>query len=237
MPAAFPVSGGDPANNTPCSLPGTTRPELFPSGRRCAESGREKVSGSLPIARMSLVTCRISFPGRAAITSSKAFFASWGEPVFTTHIAFRNSTFAFNLLSGYAFRILSHRNWQFDEEVLAGRSRKEETTYKIEKEKEQWVVLFLPQEFTTVQETRFKARLKFIHAAEMAEGKSYEMKKEELGYKKEVLVVRRFGQYSEASEYLYKIATDKFLLKYSGKRKLPDVRYIAGQLLYPEAIE
>ena len=27
-------------------------------------------------------------------------------------------------------------------------------------------------------------------------GKSYEMKKEELGYKKEVLVVRRFGQYS-----------------------------------------
>ena len=72
----------------------------------------------------------------------------------------------------------ANRNWQFDEEVLAGRSRKEETTYKIEKEKEQWVVLFLPQEFTTVQETRFKARLKFIHAAEMAEGKSYEMKKE-----------------------------------------------------------
>ena len=67
----------------------------------------------------------------------------------------------------------ANRNWQFDEEVLAGRSRKEETTYKIEKEKEQWVVLFLPQEFTTVQETRFKARLKFIHAAEMAEGKSY----------------------------------------------------------------
>ena len=110
----------------------------------------------------------------------------------------------------------ANRNWQFDEEVLAGRSRKEETTYKIEKEKEQWVVLFLPQEFTTVQETRFKARLKFIHAAEMAEGKSYEMKKEELGYKKEVLVVRRFGQYSEASEYLYKIATDKFLLKILG---------------------
>ena len=72
------------------------------------------------------------------------------------------------------------------------------------------------REFTTVQETRFKARLKFIHAAEMAEGKSYEMKKEELGYKKEVLVVRRFGQYSEASEYLYKIATDKFLLKILG---------------------
>ena len=36
----------------------------------------------------------------------------------------------------------ANRNWQFDEEVLAGRSRKEETTYKIEKEKEQWVVLF-----------------------------------------------------------------------------------------------
>ena len=110
----------------------------------------------------------------------------------------------------------ANRNWQFDEEVLAGRSRKEETTYKIEKEKEQWVVLFLPQEFTTVKETRFKERLKFINAAEMAEGKSYEMKKEELGYKKEVLVVRRFGQYSEASEYLYKIATDKFLLKILG---------------------
>ena len=30
----------------------------------------------------------------------------------------------------------ANRNWQFDEEVLAGRSRKEETTYKIEKEKE-----------------------------------------------------------------------------------------------------
>lgn len=78
----------------------------------------------------------------------------------------------------------ANRNWQFDEEVLAGRSRKEETTYKIEKEKEQWVVLFLPQEFTTVQETRFKARLKFIHAAEMAEGKSYEMKKKSSGTKK-----------------------------------------------------
>ena len=94
----------------------------------------------------------------------------------------------------------ANRNWQFDEEVLAGRSRKEETTYKIEKEKEQWVVLFLPQEFTTVQETRFKARLKFIHAAEMAEGKSYEMKKEELGYKEEGLVVRRVGQYSADTE-------------------------------------
>ena len=86
----------------------------------------------------------------------------------------------------------ANRNWQFDEEVLAGRSRKEETTYKIEKEKEQWVVLFLPQEFTTVQETRFKARLKFIHAAEMAEGKSYEMKKEELGYR----VIRMFLSFS-----------------------------------------
>lgn len=31
-----------------------------------------------------------------------------------------------------------------------------------------------------------------------------------------MLVVRRFGQYSEASEYLYKIATDKFLLKILG---------------------
>ena len=35
----------------------------------------------------------------------------------------------------------ANRNWQFDEEVLAGRSRKEETTYKIEKEKEQWVTM------------------------------------------------------------------------------------------------
>lgn len=110
----------------------------------------------------------------------------------------------------------ANRNWKFDEEVLAGRSRKEETTYKVDKETEQWIVLFLPQEFTTVQETKFRARLKFINAAEIAEGKSYEMKKEGLGYKKEVLVIRKFGQYSEAFEYLNKIATDKFLLKILG---------------------
>lgn len=108
------------------------------------------------------------------------------------------------------------RNWKFDEDVLSGRSQKEETTYTVGKEKEHWVVVLLPQEFTTIQETRFKARLKFINAAEMAEGKSYEMKKEEFGYKKEILVVRQFGQYVEASEYLHKIATDKFLLKILG---------------------
>lgn len=83
----------------------------------------------------------------------------------------RKTCSVFRSGNGSGRSLQANRNWQFDEEVLAGRSRKEETTYKIEKEKEQWVVLFLPQEFTTVQETRFKARLKFIHAAEMAEGK------------------------------------------------------------------
>ena len=36
----------------------------------------------------------------------------------------------------------ANRNWQFDEEVLAGRSRKEETTYKIEKERTMGGIVF-----------------------------------------------------------------------------------------------
>lgn len=112
----------------------------------------------------------------------------------------------------------ANRNWKFDEEVKAGVTEKEKTTYQIDKAQEQCILIVLPEQFSLVQETRFKARLTFINASEAAEGKNYEMKKEELWYKQEALVVRTFENYEEAESYLNRIATDKFLLKIIGKR-------------------
>ncbi|MEG2556748.1 MAG: hypothetical protein RSA53_11765, partial [Odoribacter sp.] len=107
----------------------------------------------------------------------------------------------------------ANRNWTFDEEVNSGKSWKEETTYQVDKDKKQLVFILLPTDFNLMQETRFKARLTFINAAEAAEGKKYEVKKEELWYKQNALVVTPFDKCEEAMGYLNRLATDKYLLK------------------------
>lgn len=109
------------------------------------------------------------------------------------------------------------RNWKFDEEVTSGITQKEKNTYQPGNEQEQIVVILLPEEFTLLQTTRFKARLTFINAAEAAEGKKYEVAEEELWYKKKALKISNFSEASEASDYLRRVATDKYLLKIIGE--------------------
>lgn len=111
-----------------------------------------------------------------------------------------------------------NRNWTFDEEVVAGKTHKEQTTYQEDKEKEQAVMIILPEDFSLAEEVRFKARMTFINASEAAEGKSYEMKKEELWYKYNAQGIRKFESAKEALEYMNRIATDKYLLKIIGDR-------------------
>lgn len=112
----------------------------------------------------------------------------------------------------------ANRNWKFDEEVVAGKTHKEETTYQMNKDQEQVLLIILPEDFNLAEEMRFKARMTFINASEAAEGKSYTMKKEELWYKHEALVVRKFENNNEAMEYLNRVGTDKYLLKIIGDR-------------------
>ena len=65
--------------------------------------------------------------------------------------------------------------------VVAGKKKQ---LIKSKKKKNNGWYCFYHRNLQPFRKPEFKARLKFIHAAEMAEGKSYEMKKEELGYKK-----------------------------------------------------
>ena len=112
----------------------------------------------------------------------------------------------------------ANRNWKFDEEVAAGKSHKEETTYQEDKDKEQVVLIMLPEDFSLAEDMRFKARMTFINASEAAEGKKYDMKKEALWYKHEALGVSKFENALVATEYLNRLATDKYLLKIIGNR-------------------
>lgn len=110
----------------------------------------------------------------------------------------------------------TNRNWIFDKEGNIEKTGDEAKNYIVEKEKEHMVLVVSPEDFNFAQETRLKARLTFINAAEAVEGKSYELKKEDLWYKKSGEVIRKFDNYQEASEYLNRIATDKLLLKNIG---------------------
>lgn len=112
----------------------------------------------------------------------------------------------------------ANRNWVFDEEGNLRGEEERELAYKAEKDKEYTVVFLLPEDFTLMQETRLKARLIFINAAEAVEGKNYEIGKEELWYKKSAFLIRRFTDYKEAEEYLKRIATDKAVLKAIGDK-------------------
>ncbi|MDE5612804.1 MAG: hypothetical protein K2I90_12410, partial [Odoribacter sp.] len=90
--------------------------------------------------------------------------------------------------------------------------------YQIEKDKEQLVLIVLKDGFNLADEMRFKARLTFINASEAAEGRHYELSKEELWYKQEAMVIRKFENSSKALAYFNQIATDKYLLKIIGER-------------------
>lgn len=112
----------------------------------------------------------------------------------------------------------ANRNWVFDEEGNIEGEKEKNLVYKAEKEKEYVVVFLLPEDFNLVQETKLKARLIFINAAEAVEGKNYEISKEDLWYKKTALLIQKFSDYKEAGEYLNRIATDKLILKTIGER-------------------
>ena len=111
----------------------------------------------------------------------------------------------------------ANRNWVFDDQGNIQGKDEKELAYKAEKGKEHQVVFLLPENFGLAHETKLKARLLFINAAEAIEGKNYEIKKEDLWYKKTALVIRSFADYDEAGQYVNRIATDKILLKTIGE--------------------
>lgn len=115
-----------------------------------------------------------------------------------------------------ARHVEANRKWTFSEDVLAGVSEKEKTGYKEEKERPQRVVIVLPEDFTLADKMRFKARLMFIHASDGVNGKTRELKEEELWFRQDVWVVDSFGNGKDALEYLNRISTDKHLLKMLG---------------------
>lgn len=112
----------------------------------------------------------------------------------------------------------ANRNWVFDEKGNPKGEDQKELAYKAEKDKEYTVVFLLPEDFSLIQETRLKARLAFINAAEAVEGKNYEIGKEDLWYKKSAFLIQKFTDYQEAEEYLKRIATDKAVLKAIGEK-------------------
>ncbi|MDE5611843.1 MAG: hypothetical protein K2I90_07505, partial [Odoribacter sp.] len=112
----------------------------------------------------------------------------------------------------------THRNWTFDENIEVEDGHNEGSTYQLEKDKEQLVVIVLQDGFNLADEMRFKARLTFINASEAAEGRRYELSKEELWYKQEALVIHKFENSHKALAYFNQIATDKYLLKIIGDR-------------------
>lgn len=112
----------------------------------------------------------------------------------------------------------ANRNWVFDETGNAVAEEDEEVPFKAEKAEKHDVLIFLPQELTTAQLLQMQLRLEFVNAIEAAEGRKYEIKKEDLWYKTPVLRITSFENYEQASDYLNRIATDKRLLKnLSGK--------------------
>lgn len=111
----------------------------------------------------------------------------------------------------------ANRHWVFDEEIQSGKNYQEETNYRFHQEGEFVVCMITPENFNLMAVTRLKARMTFINASEKAEGKECEMQEEELWYKQNAYVIRKFDHAQEALEYLNRVATDKFLLKIIGE--------------------
>ena len=118
----------------------------------------------------------------------------------------------------HARNLKNSRDWRFDEETLTGRIPKEKTTYQMNEDGEQLLLMILPEDFNLSEEMHFKARMNFINASEASEGKKYELEKKELWFKQEALVVRGFENVNEIREYMERVGTDKYLLKMIGER-------------------
>lgn len=112
----------------------------------------------------------------------------------------------------------ANRHWTFDESEKGSAAKEREKVYTVDQAKPYRIILTIPESFNLAQETKLKARLAFINAAEAVEGKNYEVKKEELWYKVAVLQVSKFDSYEEAFDYLNRVATDKLLLKIFGEQ-------------------
>ncbi len=112
----------------------------------------------------------------------------------------------------------ANRNWVFDENGSVETEEDEEMPFEMEKSEKHDIFIFLPQELKTAQLLQMQLRLEFINAIEAAEGRKYELKKEDVWYKTPVLRITSFEDYEQSFDYLNRIATDKKLLKHlSGK--------------------
>lgn len=112
-----------------------------------------------------------------------------------------------------ARNLRANRHWVFDEEIVMKNTDDTRVSYQLNKEVPHVVIILLPKDFNLVEETRFKARLTFINASELVEGNKYEMKKENLWYKQEGLVIKEFKTGGEAVKYMRHMSSDKHLLK------------------------
>lgn len=112
----------------------------------------------------------------------------------------------------------ANRNWVFDESGNAERDEDEEMPFKAEKKEKHDILIVLPEELKKTQLLQMQVRLEFINAIEAAEGRKYDVKKEDLWYKTTALRITSFDDYEQSSDYFNRIATDKKLLKnLSGK--------------------
>lgn len=112
-----------------------------------------------------------------------------------------------------ARNLRTNRHWVFDKEVVMNPIDDMRATYQLNKDIPHVVIIILPKDFNLVQETRFKARLAFINAAELVEGNKYETKKENLWYNQEGLVIKEFKTGGDAVKYMRHMSSDKHLLK------------------------
>lgn len=108
----------------------------------------------------------------------------------------------------------ANRNWVFDEKGNIGRNEEEEVPYKADLKAKHDILIFLPEDLKKTRLLQMRARLEFVNALEAAEGRKYEVKKEDLWYKTPVFRISSFKDYDEAAIYLNRIATDKKLLKH-----------------------
>lgn len=119
----------------------------------------------------------------------------------------------------HARYLKSVRNWKFDAEGNPESGEvNEENPFRVDKEKEHWVMILLPEDFKVLQTVKLQSRLGFINAGEKVNGHDYETTKGNLWYKASVLQVGVFKNYEEAALYLNRIGTDKILLNnFTGK--------------------
>lgn len=137
----------------------------------------------------------------------------------------------------------ANRNWVFgQEEEIKEDAEDSDKIFKVEKDKEYWVVIMLPEEMKKMHTLQMQGRLSFINASD-AVGKTkvksalktetekgiglslglnvnksekLNVDKEDLWYKHSAFVIKSFENYEQAETYLNRIGTDRVLLKQLG---------------------